>query len=120
MLGTTGEDKDDPKISASRSIRGVDGCVLVGSGLCSRLRPETSGFVLNPILKKLTVASSKLEKPGDVCLLRVNDEILQVNSQLVPGARALAVMKYWKAIPNGSAITFVVRRDGAVTKITTK
>jgi hypothetical protein len=83
-------------------------------------RPETSGFVLNPILKKLTVASSKLERPGDVCLLRVNDEILQVNSQLVPGARALAVMKYWKAIPNGSAITFVVRRDGAVTKITTK
>jgi len=83
-------------------------------------KPETSGFALNPTLKKLTVTSSKLEKLGDVCLLHVNDEILQVNSQFVPGARALAVMKYWKAIPDGSAITFVVRRDGAVTKITTK
>jgi len=82
--------------------------------------PETSGFVLNPTLKKLTVTSSRLEKPGDVCLLRVKDEILQVNSQLVPGARALTVMRYWKAIPDGSAITFVVRRDGVVTKITTK
>jgi hypothetical protein len=34
------------------------------------------------------VTSSKLEKTGDVCLLHVNDEILQVNSQVVPGARA--------------------------------
>jgi hypothetical protein len=83
-------------------------------------KPETSGFALNPTLNKLTVTSSKPEKPGDLCLLHVNDEILQVNSQLVPGARALSVMRYWKAIPDGSAITFVVRRDGAVTKVTTK
>ena len=82
--------------------------------------PETSGFVLNPVLKKLTVTSSKIEKLGDVCFLHVKDEILQVNSQLVPGARALAVMRYWKAIPDGSAITFIVRRDGAVIKVTTK
>lgn len=83
-------------------------------------KPETSGFVLNPILRKLTVTSSKPQKPGDACLLHVNDEILQVNSQPVPGARALAVMKYWKGIPKGSEITFVVRRDGAVTRITSK
>jgi hypothetical protein len=82
--------------------------------------PETQGFALNPILKKLTVSSSKLEKPGDACLLHINDEILQVNSQSVPGSRALAVMRYWKAIPDGSAITFVVRRDGSVVKITTR
>ena len=83
-------------------------------------KPETSGFPLNPILKKLTVTSSKLEKTGDTCLLRVNDEILQVNSQAVPGARALAVMRYWKAIPDGSSVAFVVRRAGVITKVITK
>jgi hypothetical protein len=83
-------------------------------------KPETSGFALNPILKKLTVTSSKLEKAGDTCLLRVNDEILQVNSQAVPGARALAVMRYWKAIPDGSSVAYVVRRAGVVTKVIAK
>jgi len=83
-------------------------------------KPETKGFALNPILTKLTVTSSKPEKAGDVCLLRVDDEIMQVNSQSVPGSRALAVMRYWKAIPDGSAISFLVRRDGAVVKITTR
>jgi hypothetical protein len=56
-------------------------------------KPETSGFALNPTLKKLTVTSSKLEKTGDVCLLHVNDEILQVNSQLVPGQSATTPRK---------------------------
>jgi hypothetical protein len=83
-------------------------------------KPETSGFALNPTLTKLTVTSSKLEKAGDTCLLRVNDEILQVNSQTVPGARALAVMRYWKAIPDGSSVAFVVRRAGVITKVVTK
>jgi hypothetical protein len=43
-----------------------------------------------------------------------------VNSQVVPGARALAVMRYWKAIPDGSSIAFVVRRAGVITKVITK
>ena len=83
-------------------------------------KPETEGFVLNPTLRKLTVTSSRPEKAGDACLLHVDDEILQVNSQSVPGSHALAVMRYWKAIPGGSAITFVVRRDGAIVKVTTR
>jgi len=83
-------------------------------------KPDTQGFPLNPILKKLTVTSSKLEKPGDECLLHVDDEILRVNTQPVPGSRALAVMRYWKSIPDGSTITFVVRRNGAVVNVSTK
>jgi hypothetical protein len=83
-------------------------------------KPETSGFALNPTLTKLTVTSSKLDKAGDTCLLRVNDEILQVNSQVVPSARALAVMRYWKAIPDGSSIAFVIRRAGVITKVIAK
>ena len=95
--------------------------VTLSSHACAvGFHPETSGFALNPTLKKLTVADSHLEKPGDLCLLQVNDEILQVNSQAVPGARALAVMRYWKSIPHGSAITFTVRRAGVVTKVITK
>jgi len=93
---------------------------LPARGCAVGFKPETQGFALNPVLKKLTVTSSKPEKAGETCLLHVDDEILQVNSQIVPGSRALAVMRYWKAIPDGSAITFVVRRDGAAVKLTTK
>lgn len=50
-------------------------------------KPETEGFVLNPILRRLTVTSSEPEKAGDA--LRVDDdEILRVNARSVPGSRA--------------------------------
>ena len=83
-------------------------------------KPETSGFALNPILNKLTVTDSKVEKPGDTCSLHVNDEILRVNSMSVPGARALAVMRYWKSLPKETIYTFIVRRAGVVTTVTSK
>lgn len=83
-------------------------------------KPDTSGFLLNPILDKLTVISVKPATPKDVCVLRIHDEILQVNQQPVPGARALAVMKYWKSLKDGAPITFRVRRAGSVLTLMTK
>jgi hypothetical protein len=83
-------------------------------------KPDTSGFALNPVLDKLTVTSAKPGKAGDVCALQVSDEILKVNQQPVPGSRALTVMKYWKSLKDGLAITFLVKRDGAVITVITK
>lgn len=83
-------------------------------------KPETSGFMLNPILDKLTVTSAKPVKAGDICPFLVDDEILKVNQQPVPGARALAVMRYWKSIKDGVAITFLVKRGSSVITLVTR
>ena len=82
--------------------------------------PTTSGFALNPMLDKLTVTYAKPAKTGDVCPLQAKDEILKVNRQVVPGARALAVMRYWKSIQKGSTVTYVIKRNGAVVTVTSK
>ena len=80
--------------------------------------PETSGFKLNPILNKLVV--TKVSTPSDTCSLRVNDEILQLNQQAIPGKRALAVMKYWKSLPKDAPATFKVKRGNSVLTLIVK
>lgn len=83
-------------------------------------QPDTSGFALNPKLDRLTVTSAKPTTPNDVCLLRVKDQILQVNEQLVPGARALTVMRYWKSLKEDAPIKFRVKRGDATITLITK
>lgn len=82
--------------------------------------PTTSGFALNPILDKLTVTYARPAKVGDVCLLQGKDVILKVNQQVVPGARALKVMRYWKSIKGGSIVTYTVNRNGTTLTLTSK
>ena len=82
--------------------------------------PTLSGFSLNPKLDKLTVTYAKPAKPGDVCPLQAKDEILQVNEQVVPGSRALAAMRYWKSIKEGSLITYKVKRNGTTLRLSAK
>ena len=82
--------------------------------------PETSGFALNPILDRLTVASVKPATPSDTCQLKVDDEILQVNDREILGSRALSVMKYWKSLEKDAPVTFLVKRGGEVVTVVTK
>lgn len=105
----------------------VAGAVLFGSQAARAenscavgFKPDTSGFPLNPVLDKLTVTSAIPTTPKDVCVLQVHDEILQVNQQRVPGARALAVMRYWKSLKDGTPVTFRVRRASSVLTLITK
>lgn len=93
---------------------------LAGNSCAVGFKPDTSGFPLNPVLDKLTVTSAKSATSDDVCLLQVADEILQVNQQPVPGARALTVMRYWKSLKDGALITFRVKRGGSILTLTTK
>lgn len=83
------------------------------------LKPETTGFFLNPTLQKVSVvkAVSGADKP---CTLLVGDELLQVNDRMIPGAKARDVMAYWKGLPKGSNPTFKVRRAGTVLTVASK
>lgn len=94
--------------------------VHAGNACAVGFKPETSGFALNPILDKLTVTSAKPRSPSDTCMLAVGDEILQVNAQKVPGARALAVRKYWKSLASDAPVTFRVKRGGAILSVTSR
>ena len=91
-----------------------------GNDCTIAFNPKTSGFMLNPILDKLTVSSARPKTPKDVCVLEVGDEILNVNQQPVVGARALAVQKYWKSLDPKAPIVFRVKRSGSVLMLTSR
>lgn len=84
------------------------------TGCNLRLKPETSGFFLNPMLDKVTVVEAEPSSPDKPCPFRAGDELLRINDQHVPGHRARAVMKYWESLPMGTALEFSIRRDDAV------
>ena len=84
------------------------------------LRNTTSGFFLNPTLKKVVVAKATARSPEKPCLLLANDELLQINERVIPGAKAKDLLAYWKSIPTGSERTFKVRRGGSVISVVSK
>jgi hypothetical protein len=84
------------------------------------LKPETSGFFLNPVLEKVTITKVSPQAPGAACVLMVDDEILQLNDQRVVGQRAKTVMAYWKSLKPGDPRNFKVRRAGVVLAIAVK
>lgn len=88
------------------------------AGSCSlTLRPETSGFFLNPVLKKVVVAKAMPTAAGKGCPLMADDELLQVNDQVIPGQRASKVMGYWKALKADAPRVFKVRRAGTILSV---
>jgi hypothetical protein len=84
------------------------------------LRNTTSGFFLNPTLKKVVVANATARSPERPCLLLANDELLQINERAIPGANAKDLLAYWKSIPTGSERTYKVRRAGSVISVVSK
>jgi C-terminal processing protease CtpA/Prc len=76
------------------------------------INPVTSGFFLNPTLDKMTVRSIRSVKPGFDCKLQQGDEIVQINTQPVPGQKAKTVQAYWKSLKPNQAVTFKVLRQG--------
>lgn len=78
------------------------------------LKVASSGFMLNPTVQSVTVASSTPRTPGAPCTLKAGDEILKINQQTVPGARATAVKAAWAAVKDGPPATLRIRRAGAV------
>ena len=96
-------------------------CPVIASAKCSvSLKSETSGFFLSPTLQRVVVAKAVASDPGDPCVLRSGDEILQINDRTIPGAKAKDVMSYWKGLSKTAPQVFKVRRAGAVLSVTAK
>ena len=83
------------------------------------LKPETSGFFLNPVLEKVVVVKTA-PSADSPCTLLVGDELLQVNDRVIPGAKAKEIMAYWRALPTGSTPIFKVRRGSEVLTVAGK
>lgn len=90
------------------------GFANAGTGCELRLKPETSGFFLNPTLEKVTVVEATAVDPDRPCLFLAGDELLQINGQVVPGHKAREVMKYWESLSKGMRLNFSVRREDEV------
>ena len=84
------------------------------------LKPTTSGFFLNPTLNKVLVVKAVSKNPAKPCRLLANDELLQINERVIPGAKAKDVMAYWKGLPKGAQRTFKVRRAGTIVSVATE
>jgi hypothetical protein len=82
--------------------------------------PETSGFLLNPIIDKMTVTRAKPSAPGKTCSLMIGDQILELNQHAVPGTRALKVRGYFNEVKDGELYTLKVKRGDKIVLISTK
>ena len=91
----------------------AEGCKL-------SLKPTTSGFFLNPTLLKVVVVKATTNSSDKPCLLLVDDELLQINERIIPGANAKQVMAYWKSLPKSAERIFKVRRAGSVISVVSK
>ncbi len=96
------------------------GAAHANSGCSLTLKPETRGFFLNPILEKVTVVKVTPMASDSVCPLKVDDEILQINDQLVVGQRANSVMNYWKSLKRDEPRNVKVKRGSAILTVATK
>ena len=91
--------------------------VSMAAGCDIALKPSYRGFPLNPLVEKVVV-SKVTPKAGADCPVRAGDEILQVNSQRVPGERALKVLSYWRSLKKGVPRTYRLRRNGQLLTLT--
>ena len=84
------------------------------------VEPKTSGFLLNPIVDKLTITRAKPSAPGKTCSMVVGDEILELNNHVIPGARGLKVKGYFDGVKDGETYTLKVKRGNSVVVFSTK
>jgi hypothetical protein len=97
-------------LGVSTSSAAAGPCQLV-------LKPETDGFFLNPILKKVVVHDITPGTDGSPCQFLTGDEIVQINAQPVVGQRAKTVMAHWKGLKKADLRVFRIRRGGRMMDI---
>lgn len=56
------------------------------------IKPETSGFPLNPVVESVVIDKIKPGSPAAAKQIAVGDEILEADGKPVPGARALQLL----------------------------
>jgi S1-C subfamily serine protease len=76
------------------------------------VRLEGEGFFLNPVVKRLFVDEVTKGSLAEAAGMRVGDEIIKIEGQVVAGRRALALQGYMKLNPGETRTLRLKRADG--------
>ena len=63
------------------------------------IKPETSGFALNPVVESVTIDKVKPGSAAAAQKIRVGDQIIEAEGKTIPGARALGLLFLLKKQP---------------------
>src|ERR1700682_4925415 len=77
------------------------------------VKPETSGFPLNPIVDSVKIDDIKRGSVAETKKIRIGDEILEAEGRTIPGARALSLLFLLKKQPGDWLHLRLRRPDGA-------
>lgn len=81
------------------------------------IRLESEGFILNPIVKKLTVAEVKKGSIAEAAGMKADDEIVAVEGQRVAGRRARELQPLMKLEAGQTRTLRVKHAAGAETDV---
>jgi C-terminal processing protease CtpA/Prc len=73
------------------------------------IKPQTSGFVLNPVVQSVMIDMIAPNSPADAQHIRVGDEIIQAEGKSIRGVRALDVIGLLNKKP-GDTLELVLQR----------
>ncbi|CAN5449122.1 hypothetical protein BH18VER1_BH18VER1_05300 [soil metagenome] len=73
------------------------------------IRPITKGFALNPVVRSVVIDKIKAGSPADAQKMRVGDEIIEAEGHVVPGTRALQLVRLMNKQP-GEQLRLRLRR----------
>ncbi len=76
------------------------------------IKPETTGFPLNPIVKSVVIDKVKLNSPASAEKIRVGDEIIEAEGKVVPGTRAIQLYFLLSKEPGNVLHLRLKRADG--------
>lgn len=78
------------------------------------IKPQTSGFVLNPIVQSVTIDMIAPNSPASRAGIRVGDELLEADETKIAGNRGLSLVSLLKKQP-GETLRLNLRRPGGET-----
>jgi S1-C subfamily serine protease len=76
------------------------------------IKPETAGFPLNPIVKSVVIDRVGLNSPASAQHIRVGDEIVEAEGNIVPGTRAIQLIFLLNKEPGNVLHLRLKRADG--------
>ena len=76
------------------------------------IKPETAGFALNPIVKSVVIDKVKENSPASAQHIRVGDEIIEADGNIVPGNRAIRLIFLLNKEPGNMLHLRLKRADG--------
>lgn len=82
-----------------------------GTGLY--LTGDRSGFFLNPTMDRVYVQKVDPDTPAARSGFLAGDEILEIESRVIPGQKAKELFAYWASVKVRKQVKFLIRRHGA-------